>query len=111
VVSKSGPYTIELRSYDFDAYLVLTEWNGALLAEDDDGLIGTHARVVLNLEAEQEYVVRACALHGARGTFQLQLLVGNPAPISPEELQVAKVAELKARLAQIAKTLGNDTAE
>ena len=111
VIAESGPYTIELRSFDFDAYLVITEWNGALLTEDDDGLFGAHARVVLNLEAGQKYTVQACALRGERGKFQLQLLAGAVAELSPEERLLAEGAEARARLAQIEKTLGKETAE
>ncbi len=111
VIAESGFYTIELWSFDFDAYLVITEWNGALLTEDDDGLFGAHARVVLNLEAGQKYTVQACALRGERGKFQLQLLAGAVAELSPEERLLAEGAEARARLAQIEKTLGKETAE
>ncbi|NQU48354.1 MAG: hypothetical protein HQ519_06880 [Planctomycetes bacterium] len=35
-VSKGGDYFIQVRSYDFDAYLILRDSNDELLAEDDD---------------------------------------------------------------------------
>ena len=56
-VDEPGTYTLELRSYFFDAYLVLRDESGALLAEDDDGLVGTHARIVVELEPGQCCVV------------------------------------------------------
>ncbi|MBC8404480.1 MAG: tetratricopeptide repeat protein, partial [Planctomycetes bacterium] len=111
VVPESGPYTIELRSYDFDAYLVVTQFDGSLLTEDDDGLLNTHARVVIDLEANHKYVVKACALHGGRGKFQLQLLGGSPAPLSPQDQQLAAEDDLIARLRHIEFTIGKETAE
>ncbi len=111
LVAKSGPYAIELRSYDFDAYLVISDGEGALLAEDDDGLISSHARVVLNLDANHSYVVQACALHGKRGKFLLQLLAGAPVPTSLKERKLANEADRKAGLAHIEQTLGKETAE
>ncbi|MBC8405651.1 MAG: tetratricopeptide repeat protein [Planctomycetes bacterium] len=111
VVSESGPYAIELRSYDFDAYLVMADENGTLLAEDDDGLIRTHARVVVNLEANHKYTVHACALHGARGLFRLQLLDGTPAHVSLKEQQLAERDDLKAALIYFERTVGKETAE
>jgi len=60
-VAESGSYHLDLRSYAFDGYLVLRDADGKLLAEDDDGLIGVHSRIVVELEAGLEYRVTACA--------------------------------------------------
>ncbi len=111
VVSESGPYAIELRSYAFDAYLVITDKNGSHLAEDDDGLLGTHARVVLELEADHPYTVSACALHGERGLFRLMLIAGVPKSPSAEEGLLAEEADWKDRILYIEKTFGVDSAE
>jgi len=92
-VAEPGAYRIELRSYAFDAYLVLRDQDGALLGEDDDGLIGAHARVVATLEAGRDYLVTACALHGRRGAFTLTVLAGPPAPWSRAERLAAEDAE------------------
>ncbi|NQU50252.1 MAG: hypothetical protein HQ519_16500 [Planctomycetes bacterium] len=53
VPPETGNYYFDLRSYDFDAYLILRNSNNQLLAEDDDGLLGTHSRIVFELEANQ----------------------------------------------------------
>ncbi len=111
MVAKTGPYTIELRSYEFDAYLVVTGFDGTVLVEDDDGLLNTHARVVLELEADHKYMVQACALHGERGQFQLNLFAGTPAPPSQQDQLLAEEDDLKARLVHIELTLGKETEE
>src|SRR5262249_17275660 len=79
-----GTSPLELRSYFFDAYLVLRDESGTILAEDDDGLIGTHSRIVVELEPGIRRV-EACALHGQRGAFELKLLRGRAAELSPVE--------------------------
>ena len=48
-VEESGSYYIDLRSYFFDAYLVLRDGDGNVVAEDDDGLIGLHSRIVVDI--------------------------------------------------------------
>jgi len=84
-VEESGPYHIDLRSWLFDAYLVLRNADGNVLAEDDDGLLGTHSRIVHELEAGASYRVDACALHGGTGAFEVMLRSGIPAELSPVE--------------------------
>ncbi len=110
-VSESGPYSIELRSYDFDAYLVLLDSSENALAEDDDGLIGTHALLAQNLEANHDYRVIVCALHGARGKFQMEMRQGLPPELSREEKGIAEEADWRARIAHIEVSLDTDTAE
>ena len=85
-----GTYTIELRSYLFDAYLVLRSESGVVLAEDDDGLMATHPRLVHSFEPGQTCLVEACALHGERGSFELRLARGEPRALSPEEGRAAE---------------------
>src|SRR5689334_9440937 len=46
-VDAAGTFTVELRSCFFDAYLVLRDEDGRVLAEDDDGLIGQQSRLVV----------------------------------------------------------------
>jgi len=60
-IEERGPYTIELRSYLFDAYLVLRGETGEILAEDDDGAVGIHSRVTVELDPAKIYLVDACA--------------------------------------------------
>ena len=50
LVAESGAYHIDLHSHFFDAYLVLKSETGEVLAEDDDGLLRTHARIDRQLE-------------------------------------------------------------
>lgn len=65
---------IELRSHRFDAYLVVRNGSGQVIAEDDDSLVGTHAR--LRLSAAQSSLARSlevCALHGDTGSYELTI--------------------------------------
>ncbi|MCB9897921.1 MAG: hypothetical protein H6825_07955 [Planctomycetes bacterium] len=80
VPEASDTYTIDLRGFSFDAYLLLRDARGALVAEDDDGLVATHARIVAELTAGATYVVDAAALHGQRGGFELLARRGRPDP-------------------------------
>ena len=107
-VEESGPYKIELRSYLFDAYLVLRDVQGKVVSEDDDGGIGTHARIVSELELGASYRLDACALHGARGTFKLELEKGKPAALSSEAVRAARRVELERTVAAREKALGPD---
>jgi len=108
-VSKSGPYTIKLHSYAFDGYLVLFEENGELLVENDDGLIGAHALIAIDLKPNRQYSIHACALHGKVGEFQLELSAGKPAQLSQEEKWLANEADQKAHLQFIESRKGKLT--
>jgi tetratricopeptide (TPR) repeat protein len=105
-VEEGGPYTIELRSYLFDAYLVLRDEAGEVWAEDDDGGIGVHARIVAELEAGLGYRLESCALHGERGAFELELVKGRPRGLSPGEERAAERADLERTLAIRENVLG-----
>lgn len=110
-VPESGIYTVDLRSFEFDAYIVLADSSGAILAEDDDSHLTTHARVVVELEAKKEYTLRACALHGKRGKFTVELLAGEPEKLSKQDQMLAEETEWKTRLAFIEETIGVETPE
>ena len=98
-VPETGPYFIELRSHRFDAYLVLRAPDGNVLAEDDDGLLGTHSRIAVeSLQAGEELELNACALHGDTGTFCLQWNLGRPKPLTPRERQAAEIEDARASL-------------
>jgi tetratricopeptide (TPR) repeat protein/CHAT domain-containing protein len=97
-VEESGTYHIDLRSWAFDAYLVLRDVDGKLLAEDDDGLVATHSRIVTDLEGGHEYRVTACALHGDRGPFELALEEGVPEVLTPAQRLAAEQADEDRRL-------------
>jgi len=110
-VPESGPWHLDLRSYFFDAYLVLRDGEGRLLAEDDDGLIGVHSRIVVKLEAGREYRVTACALHGERGGFELSLVSGRPPKLSPQAKAAADLADARARVKAMEAARGPESLE
>lgn len=60
-VPEDGPYWIDARSDFFDAYLVLRDEDGEVLAEDDNGWIRHHPRLVVDrLAAGRTYRVEVC---------------------------------------------------
>ncbi len=110
-VETSGAYFFELKSYAFDAYLVLHDKSGHLLAENDDGPIWMHSRLVAELKTGEEYHVYACALHGEGGPYTVQLEVGQPTELSADELRAANDAEALARIGWQENVYGNDSQE
>lgn len=106
VVETSGTYHVDLTSLFFDAYLLLRDESGVVLAEDDDGLLGKHSRIVTRLEAGHPYILEACALrlkaYASRahfGEFTLSLEAGKPASISKTERAAAELADARETLA------------
>ncbi|NOT31391.1 MAG: CHAT domain-containing protein [Planctomycetes bacterium] len=92
-VVEAGEYTLELRSYYFDAYLVLRDDADELLDEDDNGLVFSHSRLVRRLEPGRSYRAHACAVEGGRGPFALALASGRPDPLDPRGRASADLAE------------------
>ncbi|MDP6850007.1 MAG: CHAT domain-containing protein [Planctomycetota bacterium] len=78
-----GVYSISLRSFDFDSYLILRSENGTILKEDDDGLIPypqhslpLHSFVEFQALKSETYLLDAVALHGDVGQFELLVELG-----------------------------------
>ncbi|MHC4846353.1 MAG: hypothetical protein ACYTCU_09345, partial [Planctomycetota bacterium] len=75
---RSGPHCIDVWGYGFDAYAVLRDEKGKVVAEDDDGMGGTDARLIVTLDAQISYRLEVAALHGQRGEFEVELYSGKP---------------------------------
>lgn len=85
-VDETGTYHIDLRSYFFDAYLILRNSEGREVAEDDDGLMGRHARLQgLELLAGKEYQLWVCSVQGNTGPFELICRPGPPEVLSTRQ--------------------------
>lgn len=74
--------TIDLRSNDFDAYLVLGTPGGrhgveTALVRDDDGGGGRDARIVYTLPSDGEYVIRVNAVMQSAGDYTLDVRSGD----------------------------------
>ena len=109
--TEGDTYTIGLVSPDFDAYLVVRGDDGAVLGEDDDGLILTHARAVVSLAAAQTVTVEACALHGRMGGFELSVRRGEPPRLSPQERAAAEIEAREQQIRALEESSGEDGAE
>ncbi|MEM7168457.1 MAG: tetratricopeptide repeat protein, partial [Planctomycetota bacterium] len=108
-VTETGVYRIELRSYLFDAYLVLRDVEGKVIAEDDDALIGTQARIVCELATGGTYRVDACALREGTGPLELSLLSGVPAKLTRKERQDLELSEAMRTVEEQERVLGADS--
>lgn len=107
-IPAAGMYTVELRSFFFDAYLVLRDADGNVIAEDDDGLPSTHARLAFHAD-ETSYLLDVCALHDKSGPFEVKLSAGRPpAPLLGVALLEARLADSKATIKAREERLGAD---
>jgi CHAT domain-containing protein/tetratricopeptide (TPR) repeat protein len=105
-VPEAGTWTIDLRSFDFDAYLVLRDPAGRLLAEDDDGRGLLDSRLVVELESGRDYVLEPTALHGKVGLGELSFRRGRPDQQAPEDLRRERLLEAREALEQGLSTGG-----
>ncbi len=103
-IPDAGPHTLELRSDFFDAYLVLRDSAGEILAEDDNGLAGFHAR--LEVAGGRFYRVDAVSLDGAAGAFEIRLTPGAPPKPTSRERAEADLAEARRAFEARTNTLG-----
>lgn len=74
-LSRRTPVVIDMRSTDFDPYLILLDANGNQIATDDDGGGGLNARIQRTL-GPGAYVVLAKALESRQGTYFLHARAG-----------------------------------
>ncbi|MBC8404563.1 MAG: CHAT domain-containing protein [Planctomycetes bacterium] len=110
LVSDSGPYYIELRSYYFDAYLVIQDSDG-LVGEDDDGLMNAHSRLEVELQDGREYQILACALHGKVGEFSIQVHRGKPDPWTTQSKLAAEAGDFERVLEVLSEANGEVSQE
>ena len=67
-VDEAGVHSLELHSFHFDAYLLLRDAGGVLLAEDDNSGPSLDARITTDvLKPGQSYTVEVAAVDGDRG--------------------------------------------
>jgi CHAT domain-containing protein/tetratricopeptide (TPR) repeat protein len=96
-VDETGDYTLDLRSYILDSYLVLRDAHGNVLAEDDDGRMAFGARIVMRLVAGEVYVLEATGLHNGSGAYTLDVIAGRPDELSPAEVREFQLADARDR--------------
>ncbi|MFQ5505234.1 MAG: tetratricopeptide repeat protein [Planctomycetota bacterium] len=106
-ILEDGIYRLELRSYFFDAYLVLRNGEGAVLAEDNDGLLGTHSRLTRKLSSEHSYRLEVCALVGGTGLFELRCLRGRPRAWTGHERAEAELRNARLAVEARERLLGS----
>ena len=73
---------VDMKSKDFDAYLVVRRAGSTIdVVDNDDGGGGTDARVIYTLPATGDYEIRANSVDNkARGAFTVSLTPGPPRP-------------------------------
>jgi len=94
-LDEAQPVTIELRSYAFDAYLVLRDASGAILAEDDDGLTRSQARIVIGDPVpDAVYTLQVRASGQGHGEFELLMRSGKPRELTRGEALIASLRDV-----------------
>lgn len=73
--TRAGEVVIDLRSADFDAYLILQDSEGVTLATDDDGGSGTDARITTTVRSGRTYRILANSYGRDRATGSYRLSV------------------------------------
>lgn len=71
-------YTIDLRSLEFDAYLIVENSDGMAVAENDDGGYWTDSRVIFDGVEGETYTLIAGCLQEVYGDFTLRASMGTP---------------------------------
>jgi len=107
VVDRAGPVTIDLHSHFFDAYLVVRKPDGGVVAEDDNGMLLTHARVVTTLEPGR-YRISACGLGDDAGSFTLRIRSGRPKPIWGPAREALELEDAKRTVEVLEREFGKD---
>lgn len=69
-VNGSRTVFIDLESFDFDAFVILYDEDGRVIAENDDGGFGTDASLEVDLRSGR-YVVAANSYEGEGGEYRL----------------------------------------
>jgi len=64
---------IDLRSYDFDAYLTVTEANGNELTDDDGGDAGYNSRIAYRFMSDETITIVASSLGSEAGRYELSV--------------------------------------
>lgn len=112
-VHEDGPYYIDLHSHDFDTYLVVQSEGGVVIGEDDDGLLGRHSRLAVELNAHQDYLVFLCSIDGNSGSFRISIHRGEaPKWTDAQFLQALlkdgyeNIAYYQGKYGQLAKEVG-----
>lgn len=82
VVDSTTPLRVELASPDFDAYLVLTDLDGELIATDDDAGPGSSARIETTLSRGQYLVWANSYAPGDTGSYTLSAAVLPPLAVN-----------------------------
>jgi hypothetical protein len=105
------PCRVELRSYSFDAYLVLRDQDGKVLLEDDHGLPFEHAQVVIDAQpVGTTLLVEACALPDGSGPFEITLRSGAPSPVPGADQWKVAVNDATRRVAMLREQRGDEDA-
>jgi hypothetical protein len=71
----SGRVVIQVRSSDFDAYLIVQDAEGRTLATDDDGGTGTDAQLTYEVVAGRTYRILANSFGEERHTGAYRVTV------------------------------------
>jgi len=111
-VTRRTRLVIDLTSADFDAYLYLTDAQGNVIEEDDDGGIAPNARIIRTLDPGQYYVLANTLRRGESGEYHLRVRPRQPCELSaatvelkPNQIVEGALGETSCMLKEIAPAL------
>ncbi|NJR64538.1 MAG: tetratricopeptide repeat protein, partial [Leptolyngbyaceae cyanobacterium CRU_2_3] len=97
---------IEMSSSELDTYLILLNAKGKRLAENDDGLSGTDAQIIIELPTTGTYTVVANSYGvGATGSYQLQIRAANT-----DDTALSEAAQLDQQVIELVQQGRNEAA-
>ena len=82
-VTDSGPVTIDLHGPFFDGYLRLLDAEGAVIAEDDNGWMHRHPRLIVEVLPDTSLRVEVSAVKGRVGPFVIACHAGRADAVPP----------------------------
>jgi hypothetical protein len=71
--SADSRVVIDLRSYDFDAYLTVTNARGEEITDDDGGDEGYNSRIAYRFDTDETITIAASSLGSESGRYQLSV--------------------------------------
>lgn len=96
IVDAPGVYTIEARAISCDAYLILRDPDGAVVAEDDNGWLNTQPRIVTECSRAGTYRVGVGTWREWSSPCTIRVLAGRPTDRSPAERREAALLDAHA---------------
>jgi tetratricopeptide (TPR) repeat protein len=95
---ETGFHTLLAKSHFYDVRLVVQLGDGTHVADDDDGWLNTHSRIVTRLTAGTRYSVLVAANEGT-GACEVTVRFGKVAAVAERDRSLLEIEDLRERVA------------